>query len=421
MKSITRASVLVTLASCLLVSAASADELAQHKEKYDKALEEISLTHGMRVSDLNSNYAKALEGIVARSKRRGDLDGTKAALAEIERFKRDKNVPAEQHQNRDIQKYQAAYMNHRDEMEVDKARRILNLAGQYDAALIRLQRQLTSADNLQAATTVQTERKRVVATDVVVAAKAAIASAETAADHDVDQNAHALKEPEGAPPSPMAPDRAASLSHGLILHYSFEGTKKHTVSDQSGKKAHGKVVAGAQFTEEGRLGGGRAFDGEDDHIRCELDGRSLKAMSLAVWVEPSETEVKQDGIVQWADRISSSNPFFLLARRAADQRLVVHVDATYPLGAPLPNGEWAHVAATLDADGLWKLYVNGVNQGVYPAREEPAHRADLLVVGYGAGGFFRGTLDEVMVWDRALSPEEVGEIYQLQAPREGNE
>jgi len=200
MKAMTRAWFVATLACCVLVSASSADELGQYKEKYEKVLEKTILTHGMRVSDLNNDYTKALENLAANVKRRGDLEGTKAALAEIERFKRGKNVPADQSQNPDIQKFQVAYANRRDEMEVDKGKQILTLVSQYDAALLRLQQQLTSADNLQAATAVQTERKRVAVTDVVAAAKAAMASAATATGQDVDPASHAV---ERAPEEPV--------------------------------------------------------------------------------------------------------------------------------------------------------------------------------------------------------------------------
>lgn len=170
----------VPLVWCLLVSASSANELAQYKEKYEKALEEIVLSHGMRVSDLNNEYRKAVENHATSVKRRGDLEGTKAALAEIERFKRDKSIPVEHSQNRDIQKFQATYANRRDKMETDKAKRILTLASQYDAALLRLQRQRTTADNLDAADAAQAERKRVAKTQPVVAAKATMSLAGSA-------------------------------------------------------------------------------------------------------------------------------------------------------------------------------------------------------------------------------------------------
>ena len=76
---------------------------------------------------------------------------------------------------------------------------------------------------------------------------------------------------------------------------------------------------------------------------------------------------------------------------------------------PAPVGRWTHVAATYDNDVL-KLYVDGVEKGTLKrgGAIRPAQR-NLCIGAYGESGHaaFTGVLDEVRVYRRALSAEEV--------------
>jgi arabinan endo-1,5-alpha-L-arabinosidase len=85
--------------------------------------------------------------------------------------------------------------------------------------------------------------------------------------------------------------------------------------------------------------------------------------------------------------------------------------AQFALGnTPVKQGEWAHVAATFD-QGAWALYVDGKSAG------EGKVAADFVspaVYGIGrnlAGGPrpFKGLIDELRLYNRALSPREVAE------------
>ncbi|HNO77103.1 MAG TPA: DNRLRE domain-containing protein [Phycisphaerae bacterium] len=79
----------------------------------------------------------------------------------------------------------------------------------------------------------------------------------------------------------------------------------------------------------------------------------------------------------------------------------------------ISNGVWYHVAATYDGSD-WNLYLNGQLDGTVNVGREP--RADSIQhFGVGtafnssgsASGRFQGIIDEVRVWDRALSQSEI--------------
>jgi hypothetical protein len=77
------------------------------------------------------------------------------------------------------------------------------------------------------------------------------------------------------------------------------------------------------------------------------------------------------------------------------------------LGAE-PVGRWTHLAVTYDGAAV-RLYVNGVEASSQPASGTIRRTTDPLWIGGNRpyGEYFKGVIDEVRVYDRALSPGEV--------------
>jgi hypothetical protein len=83
------------------------------------------------------------------------------------------------------------------------------------------------------------------------------------------------------------------------------------------------------------------------------------------------------------------------------------------------DGQWHHVAATLDRRRLL-LYVDGRLQTLSGAEDLqwderlPENNLDLTIGCNSAeGDAFIGTIDESMVFDRALSSAEISRVYEL--------
>ena len=83
------------------------------------------------------------------------------------------------------------------------------------------------------------------------------------------------------------------------------------------------------------------------------------------------------------------------------------------------NGAWYHIVAVRDADaGTISIYVNGIEEDSVPASFSSGFGGDVdLNIGYlnfGGGGFhYKGILDEVAVYNRALSDTEIKSHYYL--------
>lgn len=85
-------------------------------------------------------------------------------------------------------------------------------------------------------------------------------------------------------------------------------------------------------------------------------------------------------------------------------------EATYTLGN---NGEWHHVVGTYDGQNI-RIFVDGI-EGVpyaYASYIEPNSTSESFMIGSGPGGNFTGYIDEVAIYDIALSPTTITNHYQ---------
>jgi hypothetical protein len=85
-------------------------------------------------------------------------------------------------------------------------------------------------------------------------------------------------------------------------------------------------------------------------------------------------------------------------------RVTQHVDGV----RAEPVGRWTHLAVTYDGS-TYRLYVNGVETSSQTASGRIRRTGDPLWIGgnHPYGEFFRGVIDEVRVYSRALGPVEV--------------
>lgn len=87
----------------------------------------------------------------------------------------------------------------------------------------------------------------------------------------------------------------------------------------------------------------------------------------------------------------------------------------YSFGSATAAGEWQHIAVTYDGTSL-RGYQNGVLKSTVTASRAfgtpPSYRTALAAMGHANGVYdLNGFLDEVKIWDRALSTAEISQIY----------
>ena len=198
---------------------------------------------------------------------------------------------------------------------------------------------------------------------------------------------------------------------GLVAAYGFEETSGATTTDGSGNGNTG-TVDGASRTTAGRFGGGLRFDGVDDQVSV-LDDDTLdltNAMTLEAWVRPTSALAgwrtvalkEQTGDLVYGLYAASSGyaPSGHVYVGGDDKRVLAP-------GA-LAADAWSHLATTYDGTTL-RLYVNGMQAAELALSGPLTPSNGLLRVGGNLvwNEWFAGTIDEVRVYDRALSASEV--------------
>lgn len=166
----------------------------------------------------------------------------------------------------------------------------------------------------------------------------------------------------------------------------------------------------------GHDGQGVAFNGTAQYLdagKPVLDTSS--DYSAAAWVKLDkadgafQTVVSQDG---------PSNSDFYLQYSGADQRFAMSFAGVRALAPVKPEtGRWYHLVGVRDTvKGELRLYVDGVLAGTASACLPQGAPTGNTVIGRGKYGgnpvdYLDGTVDQVHLYDRALSADEIKQLY----------
>ena len=137
------------------------------------------------------------------------------------------------------------------------------------------------------------------------------------------------------------------------------------------------------------------------------------ALTISAWVKPEATDGSRDivahGYVASPNgevglRISGGQ-YQIYSWNGADHKAVLAVPAE-------DVGNWVHLAGTYDGT-TWRLYRNGVlAASVVDATGSVTVNGDWAIGARGTGTerFFKGAIDDVGIWKRALSADEVAKV-----------
>ena len=213
----------------------------------------------------------------------------------------------------------------------------------------------------------------------------------------------------------------APIARGLVLYYSFD-EEGEIARDLSGRGNHGKIH-GAQWTPKGKTGGGYEFDGRTAYIQKDYEEGSgpfpvRTPFSVAAWFRASASLPIQASIFASYYVPRREGYHLILDTNRLGGRLMWYVTSGHgwvPSKMPVNDGRWHHAVGAWDGEESY-LYVDGILQGsVKVTGPIPYTRHQPFRIGYLESGpphkdrhyYFSGTIDEVMVFDRALSAKEV--------------
>jgi hypothetical protein len=246
---------------------------------------------------------------------------------------------------------------------------------------------------------------------------------------------------------PDAQPDTSTLGNGLLAYYPCESASGSKLPDVSGKGNDATLSATGSYS---FVAGPKAGLGNALTLTSASSGyvamppamfRGLTQMTIAIWV-------KMGTVVDWqrlfdigVDAGVSANPTsgtntiaymnFVVQGYQSSAALFGITKSGYAneqhlrWTTALPS-EWRHLAIVLSGSGTGTLYVDGVPDGGAPVVNASLtlRPADLGTINYAYIGrsqfsvdpYFDGSIDELRVYDRALSTSEIQALYDLTAP-----
>ncbi len=231
----------------------------------------------------------------------------------------------------------------------------------------------------------------------------------------------------------------ANLQQGLVAYYPFNGN----ANDESGNGNNG-VVNGATLTSDrfGNGGGAYSFNSNylghysgNDYIRCVNPGPlGNSSRSVSFWVKTDSVSISQLNNIVFSygsNETVSAQQFRITLAGSCDQSISAvsysgNRDIPY-----VPSGNWEMITVVFDS-GIspncagFKLYLNSIELQNYCSDFSGAaiNTSSLNPITIGCyhdlnwttdRGFFKGNLDDLMVYNRALTPSEIQQLYTAQS------
>ena len=215
---------------------------------------------------------------------------------------------------------------------------------------------------------------------------------------------------------------ASAVTNGLVAYYPFNGNG----NDESGNGLNGSVYGATPIADHlGNDTGAYYFDGINDRIDLPMETLGFErtnAFSQSLWIKTTDTDTANNILAKneflGRDRglnLVLARGFFrfqLISDNPIGDRLIVRTESL------VNDGQWHHVVATYDgssaASGV-KIYLDGVLANMVVGADAlvgPILNTITPTIGARNSAFhYRGAIDEVRIYDRVLSDEEVAYLY----------
>ncbi len=175
-----------------------------------------------------------------------------------------------------------------------------------------------------------------------------------------------------------------------------------------------------------------SFDGVDDYVSApqvtNLDGSSFTGLTIDAWINPDTVAANHAVAGVYNSSVTLTTYQFHIVNGQLNFGASWDPNWTVDFFSAIssyniPVAQWTHVAGTWSGGSNVKLYINGVEDtattvstlNVFPSLGEtsvPATIGALTNISNQANSFFDGLIDEVEIFDRALSADEIRAIFE---------
>lgn len=217
-------------------------------------------------------------------------------------------------------------------------------------------------------------------------------------------------------------------------YFEFQNTdifvKQLVTADSTPYDNHGKIdgaVLAAGPNEE--TNGAMSFDGSNDYINCGTNSilDNEEALSVSAWIKtsydapfPGEIGLVKKGTggtagwssPGWSFRLRDDVPAFALRKKDDTGYWDLYS------GTPIIDGEWHHIVGTFDTTSIRK-YVDGTQTQMTSTGQPYLISNGNCNIGK-ITNFFNGSMSDIKIYNRVLTPEEITQLYEEKANVVGN-
>jgi hypothetical protein len=212
---------------------------------------------------------------------------------------------------------------------------------------------------------------------------------------------------------------------GLVAYWRFNEKQGDLVKDSSGNEHVGKIFKAKRV--KGIEGNALEFNGVDSYVECDAKNINFsnKAITIVAWIKLSISDLNEAlGLPGGVDDVhkmivSKASPAWYLSCRKSiffspwlDGRQT-YLESKKSISA----GEWHQVACSWDAQsGQYRTYLDGKPDLDITRKGNSLGKntRNILIGAYTAKSkkfFFKGAIDEVAIYDKALTPAEIADLY----------
>ena len=218
----------------------------------------------------------------------------------------------------------------------------------------------------------------------------------------------------------------SKLTNGLIGHWSFNGANlRGTIAEDTAGGNHGTLV-GTPLPAQGKVGQGLDFDGSDDYV--SLDDTAFPSgddsRSTSAWFK---TDIAQNQVVFTYGTAVSNQEYYVAVYNLGSGCVgdITSTGGNYSVIAgsggggsnlcadiSVVDGDWHHVATTHDGT-THRIYLDGVLKSSRSQTMNTVANVSYIGVDVNQQGDYDGSIDEVRLYDRALTTLEVQRLYNM--------
>lgn len=201
------------------------------------------------------------------------------------------------------------------------------------------------------------------------------------------------------------------ITNGLVAFYPFSGTPNDAVGSN-----HGTVVGAVLTTNRfGISNSAYRFDGASSRIEFASPPLTQVAnWTLSAWINPASFSHTAVAVQMGFDNNNTGDGYGLGIESDASFFGAFSGVGFFSSGQTITNANrWYHVVMLRDTS-MTKFFING-SQTLNTLSASPTTPTDFTIGSQNGVRFFDGLIDDVRIYNRALLPNEVSQLYDAES------